>query len=591
MKRREIASEVVGTAGDDETPRPDGSARLGLLLVIGVIVAFVVTAWARRWVTEDAFINFRIVGNMLGGHGPVFNAGERVEAGTSPLWLVLLAAARVMTLQKVDLGWLAVGLGLVLTTWGLVAGVLGARLIGGSGARPTARFWPAGLLVVAALPPMWDFATSGLEPSLIFAWLGTCFWLEVRRGVRVPFGPAWKPVPLILLLSLGPLIRPDLGLFTLGFLAMHLACSRPGWKGRTGAVALAAALPLTSQLARMAYFGSLVPNTALAKEASQADWSRGWTYLVDFVRPYGLLLVVVLVAVLVAALPWARWRDDHDRGRIWAVAMPMAAGAVSVLYIVRLGGDFMHARLLLPGLFSMVLPIFVWSPSEVRAGVSSRAPRVVLVLLAVWAVASAATLRVPYAGGISAATRIADERGFWADSAGTANPVTVDNYRRSSFAQLGALARQRADAGDDVLIFGYGTESDGTELALPPGSGVVLVVDHIGIDSVIAGDDVVVIDPHGLSDALAARVELVTRGRPGHEKSLPDAWILARYGLETDRPDVAAAVAALACPTPTDLDEAITEPLGVSRLLRNLTLAPSLTQWRTPADPTQAPHC
>ncbi len=591
MRRREIASEVVDTQEDAEVARPDRSARLGLLLVIGVILAFVVAAWTRRWVTEDAFIDFRIVGNLLSGHGPVFNPGERVEAGTSPLWLLLLSAARVVTLQRIDLGWLAVGLGLVLTTWGLVAGVLGARFVGGTGSRPATRMWPAGLLVVAALPPMWDFATSGLEPSLIFAWLGTCFWLETRRAVRRPFGPAWQPVALLLLLSLGPLIRPDLGLFTVGFLAMHVACSRPGWKGRIGAVATTAALPVVSQVARMAYFAALVPNTALAKEASEADWSRGWTYLVDFVRPYGLLLVVALVAVLVAALPWSRWHDDHDRGRVWAVATPMVTGAISCLYVVRLGGDFMHARLLLPGLFSLLLPLFVWSPSEVRAGISSRLPRVVLVLLAVWAVATAATLRVPYAGGISADSKIADERGFWADSAGTANPVTVDDYRNSSFAQLGALARERSDAGADVLILGFGTESDGTELPLPPGSGVVLVVDHIGIDSVMAGDDVVVVDPHGLSDAFAARIELVTRGRPGHEKSLPDAWILARYGIETDRPDVVAAAAALACPTPSDLQAAITDPLSVSRLLHNIASSPRLTTWRFPADPTQAPQC
>ena len=38
--------------------------------------------YQRRWVTEDAFISLRVVQQVLAGNGPVFNAGERVEAYT-----------------------------------------------------------------------------------------------------------------------------------------------------------------------------------------------------------------------------------------------------------------------------------------------------------------------------------------------------------------------------------------------------------------------------------------------------------------------------------------------------------------------------
>ena len=44
----------------------------------------------RRWISEDAFIDLRVVRNLLAGHGPVYNIGERVEAFTNPLWVALL---------------------------------------------------------------------------------------------------------------------------------------------------------------------------------------------------------------------------------------------------------------------------------------------------------------------------------------------------------------------------------------------------------------------------------------------------------------------------------------------------------------------
>ena len=54
------------------------------------VVIVLVGAWVYRWVDEDAFINFRIIDNLLAGHGLVFNLGERVEVDSDPLWLFTL---------------------------------------------------------------------------------------------------------------------------------------------------------------------------------------------------------------------------------------------------------------------------------------------------------------------------------------------------------------------------------------------------------------------------------------------------------------------------------------------------------------------
>ena len=60
--------------------------------VLVPVVVVLIGAWAYRWVDEDAFINFRIIANLLAGHGPVFNVGERVEVDSDPLWMFTLAA-------------------------------------------------------------------------------------------------------------------------------------------------------------------------------------------------------------------------------------------------------------------------------------------------------------------------------------------------------------------------------------------------------------------------------------------------------------------------------------------------------------------
>ena len=57
---------------------------LGSAVIVGIL-AFIV-GFQRRWISDDGLIVLRTVRNLLAGNGPVFNAGERVEANTSTLW-------------------------------------------------------------------------------------------------------------------------------------------------------------------------------------------------------------------------------------------------------------------------------------------------------------------------------------------------------------------------------------------------------------------------------------------------------------------------------------------------------------------------
>src|SRR5205085_6153963 len=104
------------------------------------------------------------------------------------------------------------------------------------------------------------------------------------------FGP--RLVTLVaVVIGLGPLVRPDFLIFSVAFMAALVTIAgRPVGRRGVRLIAAAVALPLAYQVFRMGYYASLVPNTALAKEAGGTYWSQGLRYLGDFVGPYVLPL-------------------------------------------------------------------------------------------------------------------------------------------------------------------------------------------------------------------------------------------------------------------------------------------------------------
>ena len=76
-----------------EPDRPRGwRTALSTASAVLPLAALAFAGGARRWMSDDGFINLRVVDNALHGHGLVFNPGERVEAVTSPLWILVLTA-------------------------------------------------------------------------------------------------------------------------------------------------------------------------------------------------------------------------------------------------------------------------------------------------------------------------------------------------------------------------------------------------------------------------------------------------------------------------------------------------------------------
>ena len=109
----------------------------------------------------------------------------------------------------------------------------------------------------------------------------------------------------------------------------------------------------------MGYYGMLVATPAIAKEGSRLRPGFGWDYLQNFVAPY-LLVIPLLTLVFAVGAPLVRnlWRRDERRALGVTLAVS-ASGVTMASYVVLIGGDYVHARLLMPALFAFLAPLFV----------------------------------------------------------------------------------------------------------------------------------------------------------------------------------------------------------------------------------------
>ena len=568
-----MTAPLAGPAGTAGSRRV---ARATLLLAILVpLVILAVAAWQYRFMSDDGFINLRVVRNIANGHGPVFNAGERVEASTSPMWIWVLWFADLIIPLRLE--WIAVLTGITLSVVGLAAASVGAFRL--HAPRDGSTLWaPVGALVLVAIAPMWKFASSGLENGLSFAWIGVSF-LALATWAKGDARSRWW---LRVLVGLGPLVRPELGLLSIALVAVLVAGDRPrSWRRGATTILIAFAAPISYEIFRMGYYASLVPNSALAKEASRPYWSAGWTYLRNTVNPYWLWIPLSVIAIG-AYLPliWTAHGRHPTRVRLVLITF-FGMGLVTALYLVRVGGDFMQARLLLPSLFMICAPVAV---------VPLRRTTALAIAVVPWAVVALATLRSS-----------ADQpRAF---GPATENAVIITDFDYNP----GGLSRAWFD--------GHGVYFLQHRLPGVPSAHDPAVAGYgIGVEGYALGPDTYVLDLLGLGDAFTSHLRLDQRGTIAHEKPLPFPWIPARLlqpgapvtlkdftlpsfflARRIDRPGtesfdrrIADARAALACPGLRAFLDHITKPLTVAQFFDNLVSAPANTALRIAPEPRDA---
>ncbi|MFZ2241117.1 MAG: hypothetical protein WAV90_16510, partial [Gordonia amarae] len=173
-----------------------GSFAIG---AVAVTVFFTIGAWQRRWIADDGLIVLRTLRNLFAGNGPVFNAGERVEANTSTAWTYLLWFWAWVTDGKLE--YVALWVALVLSVTAIPLAMYGtARLYADRLSRTSGwtLLLPLGAIVYIAVPPARDFATSGLENGLCIFWIAVLWCQFVAWGRRGTRGRGNSPATLAL---------------------------------------------------------------------------------------------------------------------------------------------------------------------------------------------------------------------------------------------------------------------------------------------------------------------------------------------------------------------------------------------------------
>jgi arabinofuranosyltransferase len=241
-----------------------------LLVSIAIILAY---SWYFLPQSSDhAMIAYRYSERLLNGHGLTWNDGEFVEGYSNLLWVLIVAAGGLVQPDLVLVGWVV---GLTANACVLVALFWTFRRTPG-GAAPFAVV--SGLLVLSLSSAFVHWGVGGLETSLVGALLAWALAIIYRMEPRT-----WNWVCPSLLLGLLAITRVDGILFSVG-IAIALVL-RDGFNRSTiRFVASLLTLPfvfLCAQVGfRLAYYGTLVPNTAHAKLAFTIErLSLGGLYL------------------------------------------------------------------------------------------------------------------------------------------------------------------------------------------------------------------------------------------------------------------------------------------------------------------------
>ncbi|MFI8971311.1 flagellar motor control protein ZomB [Nocardia asteroides] len=573
--------------------------------VVFTVVVFAVGAWQRRWIADDGLIVLRTVRNLLAGNGPVFNMDERVEANTSTAWTYLVWFFSWLTQARLE--YVVLGVSLTVSLLAIVFAMLGtARLWGGTSGQ---LLIPAGVLVYVALPPARDYATSGLESGLVICWVGLLWWLLIRWSqaavVRVP-----SLLGLVFLAGLAPLIRPEATL--IGVLALGMIFLAPMPEFRFGPTALRALIvfvagivPVVYQIWRMGYYGLPYPNTAVAKDAGGAKWGQGMKYLWDLVGPYYLWipLLVLLIAGVVTAVTRGisvrpRWSIAAIRSWLRSpsavVVLALGSGLLLTVYAVRVGGDFMHGRMLLTQLFLLLLPVAV-VPIRLRAFTprdwSTAVVLAALLGTAGWSLFAASTTAIKTGTKISS-SGIVDERVYYVLNTGKDHPILAEDYL--DYPRMRAMVNDIAANPNGGLLLNSPSFTfwylDPPPQPIPEGgAGHTVYFLNLGMTSMNVPLSVRVIDPMGLSYPLAAHSDRLADGRIGHDKSLYPDWVVVDSGMVDlhpwmpwymDEQWVTQARTAMSCPETQALLISTRDPLTFDRFKHNLRNALTFAKYR-----------
>jgi arabinofuranosyltransferase len=433
--------------------------REDVLVIVGTFAAFAYLFLANSWVGDDAYITFRGVDNFVHGLGLRWNPAERVQAFTSPLWLLFLSPFYAVT-REIFYTSLAVSLALCI-----------AALAVARRAFPRVDQWVLLALLLFSSKAFIDYTSSGLEYPLLYLFVAAFFVSLIRLDVPGAALSSGAAAGLTALAAVAFVCRIDM---TVLFAPALIWLAWVRWRAygiRGLRPMVLGGLPAVAWLLfAVVYYGFPFPNTYYAKASAgfplSVQMSQGIAYVLNSLRFDPITLLTIGIAIG-CALGGGRRQ-----------ALIAVAALLNVAYVVWVGGDFMSGR--------FFAPVFLLCAMSVAAMVERRTTilTALVILLAynvVWPnVPARTTATYDMAWPWRTQNGIKDERG---------------GYHQGTNVLFFAAFTPRPN---DVW------QREGLSLRLSPDR--VVVKPSIGRIGFLGGPDKYIIDSNALGDALLAHL-------------------------------------------------------------------------------------
>jgi arabinofuranosyltransferase len=355
---------------------------------IFLLLIFVYTLFHTAWLSDDAYITFRVIDNFINGYGVTWNVVERVQAYTHPLWMFLLAGLYYFS-QEIYFTSLI---------FSIVISTLAVYLL----AFKLSRSFFATIMVLSILilsKAFIDFSTSGLENPLSHLFLVLFYLVYFKQDTQDN-----RVIFLLAFIScLAILNRMDSILMYIPAL-LYVIWQQKSWK--TIKIMMLAFLPFVAwEIFSLIYYGFLFPNTAYAKLntgiPSTELFQQGLIYLEDSLKRDALTLFIIFLSAFLLLIT-----------KQWNLLPLMVANILALFYVVKIGGDFMTGRFLTLIFFNACL-IISQIPWQIFKCHINSFTLIVLIALGFHTVPPTLYSGKHYNNAVVPVTGVADERGFY----------------------------------------------------------------------------------------------------------------------------------------------------------------------------------
>ena len=279
-----MIARIVENAGISRTMKQVGLGKLYLFGQLAILIAVSISAFYYfNFTAEDAYIVYRYAENWIDIGSLVYNAGERINAMTSPLHAILSSIYFLLTGNTV----------LSNKIVSLILVILASLLVWRRYREQPYLQVLALTVLVSPCVLLWTF--GGLEtPILLF--LAT---ITVTLALRPTPFRSKELLAMFFFAGLAFLTRYDSILF-FAPLCLYAASKSGSIKPVVIAAAVAAILPIVWLLVSVYYYGDLLPTSFYVKtpKGHLGDWIFNGIYIASYLLFVGIIPVVALACSL-----------------------------------------------------------------------------------------------------------------------------------------------------------------------------------------------------------------------------------------------------------------------------------------------------